>query len=389
MPFVEKPSLDPSDVDYVPTIFCYSNKEASIKRKQSEKRYQLITQKRLEAAAISESQGSDDTCIEVNTESDKEESDTNVEVGIQTDELLRTCKYGCDLIKDNDTATKFYTGLPSWDMYMLIFNFTASYIPRIRKSRSKLTLLDELLMVLMRLRLNLLITDLSYRFEISNSTVTSVFHQWIEILYLRLKFLVMWPSRDILQHNIPQIFTNARCIIDCFEIFMERPYSFEAQAQTFSNYKKHNTVKVLIGISPCGTISFLSKCWGGRVTDKFITRESGFLKLIDPSDVIIADRGFDIADDIALHGGKLEIPSFTKGKKQLSQKEVETSQKISKVRIHVERVIGLLKNKYTILQDVLPVSLVSHKDKDNSFSTLDKLIVVCASLTNLSPSVVT
>ena len=113
------------------------------------------------------------------------------------------------------------------------------------------------------------------------------------------------------------------------------------------------------------------------------------MKLIDPSDVIIADRGFDIAADIALHGGKLEIPSFTKGKKQLSQKEVETSQKISKVRIHVERVIGLLKNKYTILQDVLPVSLVSHKDKDDSFSTLDKLIVVCASLTNLSPSVVT
>ena len=78
-----------------------------------------------------------------------------------------------------------------------------------------------------------------------------------------------------------------------------------------------------------------------------------------------------------------------KEKKQLSQKEVETSQKISKVRIHVERVIGLLKNKYTILQDVLSVSLVSHKDKDDSFSTLDKLIVVCASLTNLSPSVVT
>ena len=327
------------------------------------------------------------------SDADENENDEKgkVDVKIQTDELPRTCKYGCDLIEDNDAATKFYTGLPSWDMYMLVFNFVASYIPRVRKSRSKLTLQDELLMVLMRLRLNLLITDLSYRFEISNSTVTSVFHQWIEILYFRLKFLVMWPSRDILEHNMPQIFKetypNTRCIIDCFEIFMERPYSFEARAQTFSNYKKHNTVKVLIGISPCGTISFLSKCWGGRVTDKLITRESGFLKLIDPGDVIIADRGFDICDDIAFYHGKLEIPSFTKGKKQLSQKEVEISQKIAKVRIHVERVIGLLKNKYTILQDVLPVSLVSHKSKDDS-CTLDKIIVVCASLTNLSPSVI-
>ena len=51
---------------------------------------------------------------------------------------------------------------------MLIFNFVAPYI---RKSRSKLTLQDELLMVLMRLRLNLLITDISYHFEISNSSI--------------------------------------------------------------------------------------------------------------------------------------------------------------------------------------------------------------------------
>ena len=73
---------------------------------------------------------------------------------------------------------------------------------------------------------------------------------------------------------------------------------------------------------------YLAKCWGGRVTDKFITRESGFLKLIDPGDSVIADRSFDLSDDIAFHGGKLEIPSFTKGKKQLTQKEVEVSQKL-------------------------------------------------------------
>ena len=39
-----------------------------------------------------------------------------------------------------------------------------------------------------------------------------------------------------------------------------------------------------------------------------------------------------------------------KGKKQLSLQEVECSQRIAKVQIHVERVIGLLKNRYSILQ---------------------------------------
>ena len=147
-----------------------------------------------------------------------------VEVGIQIDKLPRTCKYGCDLIEGNDMTTKFY-------VYMLIFNFTAPYVPRFRKSKSKLTLRDELLMVIMQLRL---VADLCYQFEISNSTVTTVFLQWIEVLYGRLKFLVMWPSQEILQHNIPQIFKktfpSTRCIIHCFEIFMERPYSFESRA---------------------------------------------------------------------------------------------------------------------------------------------------------------
>ena len=35
----------------------------------------------------------------------------------------------------------------------------------------------------------------------------------------------------------------------------------------------------------------------------------------------------------------MAIPSFTKGRSQLSQEEMEYSQRLAKVRIHVERVI--------------------------------------------------
>ena len=171
------------------------------------------------------------------------------------------------------------------------------------------------------------------------------------------------------------------------EIFIERPSSYLARAKTYSNYKKHNTVKFLIGITPCGAISFLSKCWGGRATDKCITQNSGFLDLVEYGDVILADRGFDISDDLSLYGARLEIPAFTQGKKQLSQQEVEYSRRLAKVRIHVERVIGLLKNKYTILQSILPVNLVRHKN-ETEFANIDKLLTTCAALVNLSPSVV-
>ena len=57
----------------------------------------------------------------------------------------------------------------------------------------------------------------------------------------------------------------------------ERPSDLMARAQTYSQYKHHNTVKFLIGISLQGVISFVSKGWGGRASDKHITERCGIL----------------------------------------------------------------------------------------------------------------
>ena len=84
------------------------------------------------------------------------------------------------------------------------------------------------------------------------------------------------------------------------------------------------------------------------------------------------------------------IPAFTRGKSQLSAKEVEVSRKIASVRIHIERVIGLLKNRYTISQGILPLRLLkSIKDEGVSatFANCDKTFTVRAALTNLGDSI--
>ena len=77
-----------------------------------------------------------------------------------------------------------------------------------------------------------------------------------------------------------------------------------------------------------------------------LTQQSNFLSLLEPGDIILADRGFTVSEDVAFFGSRLVVPTYTRGKKQLSQLEVETSLQMSRVRIHVERVIGVLKNKY-------------------------------------------
>ena len=93
-------------------------------------------------------------------------------------------------------------------------------------------------MVLMKLRLNLFDKDLAYRFGVSQSSVSRYFAKWIDIMFVRLQPLVKWPSREELQLTIymPVVFRKEfnRCvaIIDCFEVFCERPKSLKARAQT-------------------------------------------------------------------------------------------------------------------------------------------------------------
>ena len=303
---------------------------------------------------------------------------------------LHNCTFGASMIKDDDRKTCFYTGLPSYQQFLALFKLLQPLI----KPSSGQSLMDELLIVLVKLRLGVPNEDLAYRLNISHNYVSMIFQKWLTVMSRELQCLIAWPDEEKLHENMPSSFrkhySRTKCIIDCFEIFVDRPTYFEARASTYSNYKKHNTVKVLIAVSPVGSICFISKAWGGRVSDKVITQQSGFLDHINYGDVVMADRGFNIQDDLAVRGAELLIPAFTRQKKQLTNQEVETTRKLARLRIHVERVIGQLRKKYKILKNTLPISLLkSPSDEHKVLCTIDRIIIVTAALTNLSPSVVT
>jgi len=116
------------------------------------------------------------------------------------------------------------------------------------------------------------------------------------------------------------------------------------------------TIKRLIGITPQVTVSFVSEAWGGRVSDKAITKESGILSHLLSGDVVLADRGFNIL--VAEYRAQAMLQAFTRGKSQLSAKEVLNSRELARVRLHVERSIGMVKQKYTILEGILPISFI-------------------------------
>ena len=297
-----------------------------------------------------------------------------------------------DYFRGDDDRVKFYTGLPSFEVLMRTFAFVEPYVNRRSLYLNKF---QEFIMVLIKLRLNVPQQDIAYRFNVSRSIVSRVFSALLITMDIHLSPLISWPDREDLNMTIPQCFIDSfgfktTVIIECFEIFIDKPTNLMARAQTYSNYKHHNTVKVLTGITPQGTISFVSEAWGGRTSDKFLTENCGILKNLLPGDLVLADRGFTI-QEVWYYGAKLHIPAFTKGKSQLDPVEIEETRKIASVCIYVERVIGLLRQKYTILQSILPIDYLmcnSNKDGGQNIPLIDRILRVCSALVNLCPPII-
>lgn len=95
--------------------------------------------------------------------------------------------------------------------------------------------------------------------------------------------------------------------------------------------------------------------------------------MVEPNDLILADRGFTIKEDLMLRRATLEIPPPSSGVEQMTKEKVKLTKKVANARIHVERAIGRMK-WFCILQNVLPITLVP---------VIDDILTVCAALCNL------
>ena len=133
---------------------------------------------------------------------------------------------------------------------------------------------------------------------------------------------------------------------------------------------------------------FVSQLYTGSISDKKIVTRSGFLELlsskkevseVEDGDSIMADKGFDIEEDLKNIGLQLNIPPFLKDKPQFNENEVIRTQTIAKHRIHVERAIGKVRN-FLIFNTRIPIS---------SLGTINQLWTVCCLLSNFMNPVLT
>ena len=68
----------------------------------------------------------------------------------------------------------------------------------------------------------------------------------------------------------------------------------------------------------------------------------------------------------------LEIPAFTKGMPQLSPVDVEKTRKLANLRIHIERVIGATRQRFSILSSILPIQYM--KSTPGNIPLVDKIV---------------
>lgn len=133
--------------------------------------------------------------------------------------------------------------------------------------------------------------------------------RWENKIHHISHFLVN-PTNIPMAEDFEKNHSSTRVIIDCTEIRCQMPSSLHLNGELFSNCKHHSTLKGFIGISPAGTITFISQLYTGSILDREIVVRSGLLDLpLNKNDSVMADKGFTIQDLLPL-GVSLNIPPF-------------------------------------------------------------------------------
>lgn len=280
--------------------------------------------------------------------------------GCQT-EIQGTTDPALSILSYNESQFKGVTGVSR-----NFFNYLSYKVGDKIRDTKKLSKNSKLLLFLMKMKLHLSFVVLSALFSVSKTTARSTFFNAVDIVHEIAEHFIVWFDRETIKARMPAsfrgLYPNTRVIIDCTEIECERPGTQRQRILMWSQYKSRWTVKFLLGIAPSGEVTFVSRAFGGRTTDCEITNQSGILQMLEPTDVVLADKGFPhIENKILESGAVLVMPPFRSGERQFTTQQNRDCYEVAKVRIHVERAIRRL--KYFEVLNFVPSLMLPKVDK--------------------------
>ncbi|KAJ8350939.1 hypothetical protein SKAU_G00260690 [Synaphobranchus kaupii] len=279
-------------------------------------------------------------------------------------------------LRNDPAKVRFYTGLPNYFVFETVMWLLS---PHMKGDKSiKLSKSQQLLLTLMRLRLDLKNQDLAYRFGVKVSTVTKTVHSVVNIMSTTLvPTTVFWPSREELRKNLPSAFRSSypdcAVIMDCFRVALEKSDQPDANVHRCGS----NALKYLIGVAPQGVVTFVSKGSPGNISDKVLVEGCGFLNKLLAGDVVLAHRGSDIGESVVARGACLKITGMGEGDREVPEEDPLGDAGLERmwVRSHVERLISTVKQRYAILTGPVE-SPFTAMDRTASMTTFDKIVQV-------------
>lgn len=293
--------------------------------------------------------------------------------------------YDICMFENDDEGLHFYTGLESYKKFKFVYSTLVDYVPFIQYRDFRVLNVsaeNQFFLTLMKLRRNAADFELSRFFGVSKSTVSNIFCTWINVIAQLWSNIDVWPSREFVNFYIPQGFKEeypqTRIIFDATEIPISKPSNVRDQQCTFSYYKHRNTAKELVGSSPGGLFTYCSPAYAGSTSDRQIFENEEVVKKFDKDDSVMADRGFNVQDICATKDVKVNIPHFLRGDSQLPGVTVLQDRKLFSKRVHIERLIGLVKT-YKILEHPLSPSHIS---------LTTKIFQICLMLCNFREGII-
>lgn len=291
----------------------------------------------------------------------------------ENQELRRQVSGDAFFTDGDDEKVRTFTGLPCLPTFMRIL----SHLEPLWSNRNKsLSQFQKLLLTFFRLKLGLSEHLLAHLFLVSPAAVSRVFRETVSLLYSLLQHAITWPDRGTLSRSTPQQFVESfgnrgTLILDCFELLIEGPH----RGQKSVTSKREHSLKYLTVLAPGGEVCFLSQGWGGRVSDRVISRHCGFVQRLEPGDVVVSPGELN-----NLLCAEVKLSAFTNGTLELGDSVVVESAPLYHL---IKTVTGRVYEKYKILSGSLPLSLVKQCEREK-VTLLDKILTVCCVFTNLS-----
>ncbi|XP_040077607.1 uncharacterized protein LOC120849456 [Ixodes scapularis] len=231
----------------------------------------------------------------------------------------------------------------------MVFLTLLNLLSKVRGERYlKLGMKSKLLLFLVKMKHGLTFSALGVLFGIHRTSASRIFYTILDVLYVSTQEWTQWFSRDVhasMPASFQSKYPNCRVIVDCSEVRIEKPSKVTDRVNCWSNYKSDFTLKYLVGITSSGYITFLSDVYGRRASDTYIIANSRLVNLLEPGDMVMADKGFPhVKGDLESKDVTLVMPPFAKANEQFTEAEMKETYKDASHRIYVERCIQRIKS---------------------------------------------